>query len=245
VSEIESIAVVPPARPGCRDVAQVLMEVVLTLARERAEDGRIALDSLERIAVLVTQGNLLLDETFARQQELCRQAHTKPRGAIGSRTNPFQRLMVRPFEHLLAGECTVFQRVYLAHYFEFLGFAFDGRLERFEAHCRSIVQALKVVHGPALTWEQFYADPRTVRALQAALSVMVGYLDTLEGQRVWVATLIRPASDQPQPSLEQIAQIRRALVETARGLDAADRMAQAPAKAPDSPPADAVRLRCR
>jgi hypothetical protein len=200
------------------------MDVVLTLARERSEDGRVTLDDLQRVATLVAQGNLLLDEIFSRQQEVCRKEHTKPRGNIGARSNPFQRLMVRPFEHLLAGESAVFQRVYLAHFFEFLEFAFEARLTRFEGHCRAIIQALKVVHGPHLTWETYYADPRTIKTLQGALTVLSAYMSSQEGQRVWLATLIRPTPELPQPSMGQVEQIRRALFDTARGIEAGERL---------------------
>ena len=211
-------------RTGCRDLAAVLTDVMVALARERAADGQVSIGDIERIATLVAQGNLLLDETFSRQQEACRKEHTRPRGNIGARSNPFQRLMVRPFEHLLAGESAVFQRVYLAHYFEFLDYAFEEKLSKFEAHCRSIVQALKVVHGPHLTWDHFYADQRTIKTLHTALKVLSAYLAGMEGQRVWLATLIRPTPEMPQPSMAQVEQIRKTLMDTARGFEAADRL---------------------
>jgi len=211
-------------RVGCRDLASVLMNVVVTLARERAVESRIALGDLDRIAELVSQGNLLLDETFSRQQEACRKEHTRPRGNIGARSNPFQRLMVRPFESLLAGESAVLQRVYLAHFFEFLEFTFEERLPKFENHCRAIIQALKVVHGNDLTWDVFYADSRTTQTLHSALKIMAQYLSSQEGRRVWLATLVRPTPELPQPSMAQVDQIRQALLDTARGFDAGERL---------------------
>ncbi len=203
-------------------MAMIVTDVIMTLARERARDGVISLDDVGRIAGLVSGGTMLLDTAYVRQEEACRKDHSQPKGNIGARSNPFQRLMVRPFEHLLAGESAVFQRGYLNNYFEFLEHAFEKRLEPFERHCRSIIQALMVVHGNNLTWDQFYADPRTIKTLGGALKLLGAYLAGHEGQRVWHACLIRPTPEMPQPSIGQIDQIRLALLETARGLAAAE-----------------------
>ena len=189
-------------------MAMIVTDVIMTLARERARDGVISLDDVGRIAGLVSGGTMLLDTAYVRQEEACRKDHSQPKGNIGARSNPFQRLMVRPFEHLLAGESAVFQRGYLNNYFE--------------RHCRSIIQALMVVHGNNLTWDQFYADPRTIKTLGGALKLLGAYLAGHEGQRVWHACLIRPTPEMPQPSIGQIDQIRLALLETARGLAAAE-----------------------
>jgi hypothetical protein len=206
----------------CHDMAMTVADMIITLAREKAKEGAVALSDIERIANLVGGGTMLLDGAYAKQEEACRKVLMQPKGNIGARSNPFQRLMVRPFEHLLAGQEAVFQRGYLNNYFEFLEFAFEKRLEPFERHCRSIIQALKVVHGNGLTWDHFYADPRTIKTLHGALKLLVAYLSDHEGQRVWHACLIRPTPEMPQPAIGQIDQIRTALLETARGLAAAE-----------------------
>lgn len=206
----------------CHEMAMVVTDVIMTLAREKARDGAVSLGDIERIAQLVSGGTMLLDSAYARQEEACRKDHSQPKGNIGARSNPFQRLMVRPFEHLLAGESAVFQRGYLNNYFEFLEHAFEKRLEPFERHCRAIIQALMVIHGNNLTWDHFYADGRTVKTLNGALKLLTAYLSGHEGQRVWHACLVRPTPEIPQPSITQVDQIRLALLETARGLAAAD-----------------------
>lgn len=207
----------------CHEAAMVVSDMILTLAREKAQGGTVSLEDIERIASLISGGTVALDGIFVRQEDLCRKEHCKPQGNIGARSNPFQRLMVRPFEHLLAGESAVFQRAYLANYFEFLEHTFEKRLEPFERHCRAIIQALMVVHGNNLTWDHFYADSRTIKTLHGALTLLKTYLASQEGQRVWHACLIRPTPELPQPSIAQIDQIRHALLETVHGLTAADR----------------------
>lgn len=205
----------------CHDMATIVADVIMTLAREKAKDGTVSLQELDRIAGLIGSGSMVLDTAYVRQEEACRKFHQLPKGNIGARSNPFHRLMVRPFEHLLSGEGTVLPRGYLTNYFEFLEHAFEKRLAAFERHCRTIIQSLMVVHGNNLTWDQFYADPRTVKTLQGALSLLRGYMDDTEGSRVWLACMMRPAADMAQPSMNQVAHIRQVLLETAKGLDAA------------------------
>jgi len=213
----------PPGRRRCHEMAVVVTNVIMTLAREKAQNGVVSLDDIGRIAALVGGGGMLLDSAYGKQEELCRKDHHQPQGNIGARSNPFQRLLVRPFEHLLAGECAVFQRAYLSNYFEFLEHAFGKRLEPFERHCRAIVQALMVVHGNGVTWDHFYSDQRTVKTLHGALKVVTHFLAGHEGQRIWHACLVRPTVAMPQPSVTQVDQIRQALLDTAHGLAAAER----------------------
>ncbi len=203
-------------------MAMIVSDVIMTLVREKAQDGKVDLHDLERIATLISSGSMVLDTAYVHQEESCRKFHQMPRGNVGARSNPFHRLMVRPFEHLLTGEAMVLQRSYLPHYFEFLGHALEKRLVAFERHCRTIIQALMVIHGNNLTWDQFYADGRTVKTLQGALKLLRAYLDGPEGQRVWHACMMRPIGDLPQPTVGQVNHIRQVLMETARGLEAAE-----------------------
>jgi hypothetical protein len=203
-------------------MAMIVTDVIMTLAREKAADGKVCLHDLERIAALICGGSMVLDAAYIRQEESCRKFHQLPKGNVGARSNPFHRLMVRPFEHLLTGEDAVLRREYLPHYFEFLGHALEKRLDAFERHCRTIIQALMVVHGNNLTWDQFYADSRTVKTLQGALKLLRTYLEGPEGQRVWHGCMMRPMGDLPQPSAGQVTHIRQVLLETARGLEAAE-----------------------
>ncbi len=203
-------------------MAMIVSDVILTLARERARNGVVSLHDLERVAALIRSGSMVLDAAFTHQEESCRKFHQLPKGNVGARSNPFHRLMVRPFEQLLTGDGAVLPRGYLPNYFEFLGHALEKRLEAFERHCRTIIQALMVVHGNNLTWDQFYADPRTIKALQGALKLLRAYLEGPEGQRVWHGCMMRPVGDLPQPAVGQVTHIRQVLLETARGLEAAE-----------------------
>lgn len=209
------------AKRRCHDMAVIVTDVILTLARERASNGVVELHDLERIAALISGGAMVLDVAYARQEESCRKFHQLPKGNVGARSNPFHRLVVRPFEHLLSGEDPL-SRAYLPNYFEFLGHALNKKMDGLEAHCRTIIQALMVVHGGNLTWDHFYADSRTVKTLHGALRMLRDYLGSGEGQKMWATCMMRPTPDLPHPSPAQINRIRQAVLETVRGLEAAE-----------------------
>jgi len=193
----------------------------MAVLREHAVDGMLRVADVERILGLIGRGTMSLDEAYEAQEERCRKTHSRPKGNVGARSNPFQRLMVRPFEPLLAGEEPVLPRPYLANYFEFVALAMGEERERLERDCRAIIQALLVVHGPNLTWDDFYSDQRTLRLLHHALKLVSHTLASADGQRHWHILMTRPAGDLPAPSIPQTNQVRQALLETHRGLSAA------------------------
>ncbi|MGE5504300.1 MAG: hypothetical protein ACM31L_07730 [Actinomycetota bacterium] len=207
----------------CHELAAIVTNVIMTLARERASDGMLSIGDLERITALVGQGTIALDDAFRRHEEQCRRDHTRPKGNVGARSNPFQRLLVRPFEHLLTGDKPVFQRGWLPNYFEFATHALGDRYDGLDRHCKAIIQALLVIHGNNLTWDHFYGDQRTLKTLAGAMKVLTHFLGTPEGQHGWHASIIRPVGELPAPSVPQANQVRQALIETARGLAAAEK----------------------
>lgn len=202
----------------CHQLAGVVSEILLTLLRERAVDGFVSLAEVERVAELLRRGTITLDEALRVHESGCRKEHARPKGDIGARSNPFQRLMVRPFEHLLTGENPIFPRACLTNYFMFVDHAIGARLHAFEERCRAIVQALLVIHGNNLTWEQFYSDPRTVQTLQGALTLVTREFGQPNGQALWHACMVRPVGEVQAPPASCIAEVYKSLVQTHRGL---------------------------
>ena len=206
----------------CHALAAIVTDLVLTLTRERAVDGKVSLEDIERIGELLRRGTITLDEALKAHEERCRKQLLMPKGNVGARSNPFQRLMVRPFEPLLTGNPPPLPRPYLTNYFNYLEHVFGKRLNNFEGHCRGIIQALLVIHGNNLTWDHFYADPRTVKTLTAALKLMTHTLHTPDGQRTWYASMARPVGEHPNLPVGRVDEVMAMLLNTHRGLAAAD-----------------------
>lgn len=207
---------------ACHAISNVVLDVATALLREHADkNGMLRLADAERILELIGRGTMSLDGAFKVQQERCRIVHSRPKGNVGARSNPFQRLMVRPFESLLAGDNAVFPRPYLVNYFVFVERALADDHAPIDQDCRAIIQALLVVYGNNLTWDHFYSDPRTLRLLHRALRILVHTLCTQAGTRLWDGLLSRPVAGQPPLPPERIEQVRSLLLETHRGLSAA------------------------
>jgi len=203
---------------SCHAISSIVIDVATALLREHAVDGKLKLSDVEHILALIGRGTMALDVAFRSQEEKCTKEHSRPKGNVGARSNPFQRLMVRPFETLLAGNPPAFPRPLLANYFEFLDQAMGTDKDPMERDCRAIIQALLVVHGNNLTWDHFYSDSRTLKLLHVSLKRMTHVFSTPEGQKAWHTLMTRPVGDTPAPSIGQTNQLRQALLETHRGL---------------------------
>lgn len=203
---------------SCHAISTIVVDVVSTLLSDMAVDGKVELGTVQKLLDLVRRGTVSLDEAFKVQEEKCRQTHSKPKGNVGARSNPFQRLMVRPFEHMLVGDRPTFPRPLLPHYFEFLERVLGSWRDSYERDCRAIIQALLVVHGNNLTWDHFYSDPRTLRTLRSALKQISHNLATGDGQHLWHQCMARGTADIPAPTTAQLNDVRAALLETHRGL---------------------------
>lgn len=206
---------------SCHAISNVVLNVAAALLREHAVDGTLRLADAERILELIGRGTMSLDDAFRVQEGRCTKEHSRPKGNVGARSNPFQRLAVRPFESLLAGENAVIPRPYLANYFGFLEQALGDEREGIERDCRAVIQALLVVNGNNLTWDHFYSDPRTLRLLHQALRLIIHTLSTPAGLRQWHELMNRPVAGLPPLGAERANQIRLTLLETHRGLSAA------------------------
>lgn len=206
---------------ACHTISNVVLNVAAALLREHAVNGTLKLADAERILELIGRGTMSLDDAFRVQEDKCQTVHSRPKGNVGARSNPFQRLMVRPFETLLAGEAPVVPRPYLVNYFAFVDHALGDDRATIDADCRAVIQALLVVYGNNLTWDHFYSDPRTLRLLHRALQRVVHTLRTAAGLRLWDGVMTRPVAGQPPLLPERTDRVRDLLLETHRGLSAA------------------------
>lgn len=204
---------------SCHAISSIVLNVATALLREHAVDGLLRLADAERILDLIGRGSLSLDDAYRLQEERCRKQR-QAKGNVGTRSNPFQRLMVRPFEELLAGAEPAFPRPYLANYFAFVEYALGPERDEVERDCRAIIQALLVVYGNGLNWEHFYSDPRTLRLLRRALQLVVHTLSADKGALAWHKLMARPPADLPPLEAARSDQVRDILLETYRGLAA-------------------------
>lgn len=198
---------------ACQAISTVVLEVVRTLLHDLAVDGKVDIDAVDRLLTLVHRGPVALDAAYGAQEDRCRKIHSRPRGNVGARSNPFQRLMVRPLEPLLG---QALPRDLLPNYFTFLDQALGPHRATLDSDCRSVIQALLVVHGANLTWDHFYADIRALNILERALAHVRAAADSPAGRELWHRHL-GPTAAHPRVQADTILET---LVRTHRGLAA-------------------------
>ncbi|CDL00505.1 conserved protein of unknown function [Magnetospirillum gryphiswaldense MSR-1 v2] len=203
---------------ACHAISSVVLDVVQALLRERSVNGKVDLADVDRLIALVRRGPMSLDPAYAQQEERCRAQHSKPKGNVGARSNPFQRLMVRPLEPLLG---QVLPRPLLAHYFAFVDVALGpAARDELDRDCRALIQALLVVHGNNLTWDHFYGDSRSTAILRRALAIITSILTQPHGPAMWRNHMGRPVGDTPALQAEPLKTILDCLLQTHHGLAA-------------------------
>jgi len=206
-----------PAVP-CRNIAAMVGQLVYQLVIEQARDGVVRVEDLKRVLALVSQGSGQLDRQYKAQQETCTGSLRANRRHVSSRSNAFQRLMVRPFETLLTSDPPGYPRAVLGNYFEVLAAAFGDKLTEYDRHCKAIFQALLVSHGNNLDWDVFFTDPRAIQVLAHALKRLMRFLDSPAGQWAWVQSMTRPNPSGARPTDAQADAVRQALESTVLGL---------------------------
>lgn len=198
---------------ACQAISTVVLEVVRTLLHDLAVDGKVGIDDIDRLLDLVHRGPVALDAAYGAQEDRCRKLHSRPRGNVGARSNPFQRLMVRPLEPLLG---QALPRDLLPNYFTFLDQALGPHRQGLDTDCRAVIQALLVVHGANLTWDHFYADIRALNILERALAHVHAAAESVAGRDLWHRCL----GPTPAHPLVRTDEILETLVQTHRGLAA-------------------------
>lgn len=201
----------------CYQAGVVLCELIDALVSERARDGVVELVEVQRVLKRLQGGTSQLDRAFEAQENRCRRNLWK-RGDACCRENPFRRLMVRPFETLLAGDPIVFPRAFLPNYFAVIEAAFGDKLAEYERQCKAVFQTLMVRHGNALNWSDYYADGRTWRILEHALKRLMNFLDTPAGQWVWVQSMSQPTAENLTATSAQTDSVRAILAATWQGM---------------------------
>lgn len=202
----------------CFDVLDLVSDVVMRLAQERASDGSLRLDELRRILDLMRASNSPLPRAFEAQEARCRRAFRPAVRHASSRNDVFRRLMVRPFETLLEGDPPAFPRCFLANYFELVEAAFADKLKHYDDRAREIFQDMLVTHGNDLAWEVFFNDPRARAILGHGLTRLMHYVESPAGQWAWLNCMNRTNVDGAKLNPEQAEVVLNALRVTAKAL---------------------------
>ena len=126
-----------------------------------------------------------------------------------ARRYPFDRLIVKKFERLFAGEGgrTLrdggLSRRMLPGFFLAMNLMLgDDVIEDYQARCRAIIERLQEKSGDAFEWDDAHEDPEAVLVTLDAVAAMASYFGNLEKRTAWFLGIINDHLAPPDTARE-------------------------------------------
>ncbi len=212
-----------PAGQGHALAETVVMAFIDRLRHEaEALGGTLMLADLERLAADFHDKSAALRQAFELTFEAYARARERAKFAQ-NRNYPFDRVLVRRFEHLLArGRGDGIPRRVLPGFFMAVEMMLGPQvLEAYQEHCRIIVERIRNAQGGRFAWTDLYADPEAAALAVDALVAMASYFADYDKRARWFLTVVNghlgpaPPNASPEEAAWQLDE------ETFRGFLAA------------------------
>jgi len=181
-----------PGGQGHALAETVVMGIFDRLRQEaRALDGRLTLTDLDRLADDFHDKSAALRQAFEMTFEAYARARERSKFAQ-NRQYPFNRLLVRRFEHLLArGKGPGIQRRVLPGFFMAVEMMLGPQiLDAYQEHCRAIVERISGAQGGKFAWTDLYADAEAATLAFDALVAMAAYFADFDKRARWFLTIV-------------------------------------------------------
>jgi hypothetical protein len=201
-----------PAGQGHALAETVVMAFIDRLRHEaEAHGGKLTLPELDRLAADFHNKSAALRQAFELTFESYARARERAKFAQ-NRNYPFDRVLVRRFEHLLArGAGDGIPRRVLPGFFMAVEMMLGPQvLEAYQEHCRLIVERITKAQGGKFAWPDLYADPETATLAFDALVAMASYFADFEKRARWFLTVVNghlgpaPANASPAAAAWQL-----------------------------------------
>ncbi|MCC7016471.1 MAG: hypothetical protein IT564_04640 [Rhodospirillales bacterium] len=211
-----------PAGQG-HALAETVVMALIDRLRHEAEmrNGRLTLANIERLADDFHNKSAALRQAFELTFEAYARARERAKFAQ-NRNYPFDRVLVRRFEHLLACGGGGIPRRVLPGFFMAVEMMLGPQvLEAYQEHCRIIVERIRNAQGGKFAWPDLYADPEAAGLAVDALVAMASYFADYDKRARWFLTVVNghlgpaPANASPEEAAWQLDE------ETFRGFLAA------------------------
>jgi hypothetical protein len=182
-----------PGGQGHALAETVVMGFIERLRQEaRTRGGKLTLADLERLADDFHDKSAALRKAFEMSFEAYARAREHAK-AFQNRQYPFNRLLVRRFEHLLArgkGRDGIPRRV-LPGFFMAVEMMLGPQVyEAYQEHGRAIVERLRQAKGGRFGWGDLYADKEAETLAFDALVVMASYFADYDKRARWFLTVV-------------------------------------------------------
>lgn len=181
-----------PGGQGHALAEAVVMGIFDRLRQEaRALGGRLTLTDLDRLADNFHDKSAALRQAFEMTFEAYARARERAK-FTQNRQYPFNRLLVRRFEHLLArGKGPGIQRRVLPGFFMAVEMMLGPQVhDAYQEHCRAIVERISGAQGGKFAWTDLYADAEAATLAFDALVAMAAYFADFDKRARWFLTIV-------------------------------------------------------
>ena len=181
-----------PAGQG-HALAETMVMGIFDRLRQEAEarGGRLTLDDLDRLSDDFHDKTAALRQAFEMTFEAYARARERAKIAQ-NRQYPFNRLLVRRFEHLLArGAAAGIPRRVLPGFFVAVEMMLGPQVhDAYQEHCRAIVDRIRAAQGGKFAWPDLYADTEAATLAVDALVAMAAYFADFDKRVRWFLTIV-------------------------------------------------------
>ncbi len=162
-----------------------------------ARGGMLSLADLDRLAADFHGKTAALRQAFEQTFEAYASARERAKFAQ-NRNFPFDRVLVKRFEHLLIRGGTsdpdkISRRILPGFFMAAQMMLGAGVLDGYQKRCRAIVARVKAAQGgqgEKFAWPDLYADPETAALAFEALATMASYFADFDKRARWFLTIV-------------------------------------------------------
>ena len=204
----------PSASASPKDQSRAMAEAVIGSLLERLtaeaerRGGSLGVDDIRAIGHEFEKKTAALQAVFETSFEAY--VRVRERAVLNqARQYPFDRLIVKKFEPLFAGEGNRtlrdggLSRRMLPGFFLAMNLMLgDDVIEDYQARCRAIIERLQEENGDAFEWDEAYDDPEADRVTLDAVAAMAAYFGNLEKRTTWFLGIINDHLAPPNTARE-------------------------------------------
>lgn len=170
----------------------------------RRKGGTLTLADVERLIAEFWRKTEALQVVFEKSFEEYVKARER---AVGdqARNYPFDRVLVREFEHLFAVAGPVdgnklLRRMLPGFFMAMNKMLGEDVVEDYQERCRKIVQRVRAARGAAFKWPDVYEDRDAKALVVDALVAIAGYFQDVEKRSAWFLNIVNNHLAPPPPN---------------------------------------------
>lgn len=173
----------------CRNIVEVALRALLTLADGKAADGMVSMDELRRIGKAVMDTDGALGSCYSAHASQCI-AYFEMIECERHRKDFFGRVVTHPLTHLLIDPASGIERKNLPQFFAAVRMILgEEKNTEFRDLCTGVANELRS-GSQEMPWEDFYADARMLAILEEVQVAIAHSFRHFDPRKEWFLVLM-------------------------------------------------------